>query len=238
MKSENGKGERGNQKKKEKFQDRYQPIEMRKDNDITERKREKERLQAITENAQELILIHDMKGTISFVNQATIELTGYEKEKLIGSNIMDYFPKVQQEDVKKRRKKRLQGDDSVESFITLFKNDKGEILYFEVRSVLISINGKNEVLAIARNITQQKKLQKLREVMLMQLNASIGYFWNFVDQIRNPLNVLWAMLELNNKELAAELEPNFDEIIAILNKFECEWLNAEKIAKEINELTL
>lgn len=59
-----------------------------------------------------------------------------------------------------------------------------------------------------------------------------------VDQIRNPLNVLWAMLELNNKELAAELEPNFDEIIAILNKFECEWLNAEKIAKEINELTL
>ncbi len=57
--------------------------------------------QRIIENARELILIFDMKGKITFINEGGIDVLGYFEEELVDMNITDFIPDDQIETVKK-----------------------------------------------------------------------------------------------------------------------------------------
>ena len=149
--------------------------------DITERKKADVRLREsekkfrdIFENANDVIVYGDLKGTILDLNQKGAELAGIEKEKILGKNFRK-LGLISFRDVPKllgRLARKALGKANTENFqLTITKKD-GEKRFLEVNSTLIR-RGKMPAgfLAIARDITERRKIQERVEKMNEKLEV-------------------------------------------------------------------
>jgi PAS domain S-box-containing protein len=134
--------------------------------DITERKQAEEKLHAseerfrhLVENAPEAIYVNDIEGIFIAGNKHTEELTGYKREELIGKNMLEvnlfpekYFPKIIE-----GLKANIRGEKTGPDELELIKKD-GSIIVIENVSIPVKREGKIEVMGVARDITERKRL--------------------------------------------------------------------------------
>ena len=134
---------------------------------ITKRKKAKEKLKFSQERYKTIfnsspigIIIEDEKGDILEVNKTMTEMSGYNKEELEGSNIIDKFVLPKFKDLaRKNIKKLINGTDLEYDIKTPKKN--GEIKNYHLKETNITLpDGDKGIISMHLDITERKQLEK------------------------------------------------------------------------------
>jgi PAS domain S-box-containing protein len=136
--------------------------------DITELKQAEKALQeseesfrAVTENANDGMIVAADDGTHVYANQRAAEITGYSIEELLkigmkGLAHLDEIPKLSE-----RIKKRVAGEEVPIHYETTFIHKSGKKLPVEISAAKIYWHGQAADLIIIRDITERKQIERV-----------------------------------------------------------------------------
>ncbi|WP_159951017.1 PAS domain-containing sensor histidine kinase [Polaribacter septentrionalilitoris] len=150
---------------------------------------------------------------ILLVNKSFVEMSGYNKEELIGKNVGEFFQiEGGSEFIKIENQKRLRGESN--SYQLKIKNKKGEIKHWLV-SGAPNYNLNGEIIGsigIHLDITEFKKLQFQKELILKELekkNRDLHEYAHIVSHdLKSPLRSIDALISW----IKADNEGKLDEI--------------------------
>ncbi len=115
-------------------------------------------LRTVIESSLDGIGVMDEVGRFEFGNDAFFNITGWQKEELIGQFFMKVFPEDTQEFVKERWEE-LQKGIEVPCEITV-KTRNGEIKYIYTSCSQAEIDGRKKYVGIIKDITEKKRLEQ------------------------------------------------------------------------------
>ena len=135
--------------------------------DITKRKKAKEKLKYSQERYKTIfnsspvgIIIEDEKGDILEVNETMSEMSGYKKDELEGSNIIDKFVLPKFKDLARENIKKLINGTDLEYDIKTPKKS-GEIKNYHLKETNITLpDGDKGIISMHLDITERKQLEK------------------------------------------------------------------------------
>ena len=177
--------------------------------DITERKNTAVLIQESEEkyrylfdmNPQSIFIWNPETFKFIDLNETCLQLYGYTKEEFSYLTIMDIRPNEQIERIKSVSQKMLSKE--IEFFSSLWEHRKknGELIYMDITSHRIVVNGKIAVLAIGSNVTEKILLEQ-------QLDD---------ERIKNQKEITDAVISAQEKErdqIGSELHDNVCQILA------------------------
>ena len=201
--------------------------------DITERKRAEEeflKLSRVVEQSPALVIITNKKGTIEYVNEKFIEISGYSRNEVIGKN-----PRIWKSGYHDKKFYKelwttiLSGNDYKCEMLNKKKN--GE-LYWEAATIspLIDKEGKiTHFVDVKEDITAKKKM--IEELIIAKEKAEemnrlkSSFLANMSHELRTPLIGILGFSQI----LAAELEN--PEQVDMLNSI---YQTGERLRKTLN----
>ncbi|MEW6087763.1 MAG: PAS domain S-box protein [bacterium] len=169
--------------------------------DITERKKNEEKLKAseekystLVENGNDgIIILQD--NALKYVNSIICKMTGFTREELIGKPFLNYVSPGYKKIVMERYEKRLEGHNVPSRYeIEIFAKDGGKTPV-EINASLIMYEGKPASMAIIRDITERKKAEKA-------IGESEERYRNLIENI----NLGITLIDKNYKILMANSE--------------------------------
>jgi PAS domain S-box-containing protein len=136
--------------------------------DITDRirlqkelKESEEKYRDLFENAQDAMYVLDNELNFLKMNKIGIEILGFTKEEVIGSNISRWVTPESLRIINERRKKSLSGEKVSPTDILEIVCKNGEHRWVEIRNrVIRSDDGRIEYHGIARDITENRLLKQ------------------------------------------------------------------------------
>lgn len=184
--------------------ERLRPVQSRFEQELGELRRElertrselcqaEERFHAMADTAFEITIVH-VGGTIVDANEATLEISGYTKEEVLGRKVFDFYAPESQ----KMLKEKLSSPDPGPYEAEMVRKD-GKIVIVQVRGRDIIWNGKPARLASAQDIDEQVRAKKALEEERMLLRT-------ILDTL--PVGIVLADADANIVEandLAAEI---------------------------------
>jgi two-component system sensor histidine kinase DegS len=157
------------------------------------------------ENASDGIWIHDMDGNITAANRAAERFSGYTAEEMVGRNVADFFADGTREIAREVKRKLLQGEPIGERYEQKFRRADGTEVMVELTTRLITQRGQPAAFQhIARDVTEQKRIQQERERTLHQLDERV-----------KELNCLYGIHEIE-KRFNISLEEFFAEVAELI----------------------
>lgn len=201
--------------------------------EIAERQRSEDlarRLSAAVEQCPVSVVMTDLTGSIFYVNQKFLEVTGYNSDEIIGQN-----PRILKsghqpaEEYKRLWNTILAGHKWSGEFCNRKKN--GE-LYWEhaVIQPIRDDNGKSKYfLAVKEDITLRKKVEAEREKAKSDAEAASRaksqFLANMSHEIRTPMNGIIGMTELlldthlsaDQHECLGMVKSSADALLAVIN---------------------
>ena len=163
--------------------------------------------------ADTLIVINaDETSTIKTINNAAVNLLGYERPELVGSSIDSILDRSTLESAKKET---ISDSNRLSKVETNYRTKSGEEIPVSISAtVLKNTHGEIEgAIYVARDIRKQKEAErKIKEYVeqLKQLNASKDRFFSIIaHDLRNPFTAVLGFADILAKD-AHELNP--DEI--------------------------
>lgn len=168
-----------------------------------------ERYREIFENANEMICTSDLDGNIVSINPAFEKNLGYRFEDNEIKNLQDFLTENSVRIVRENIKNKIEhpGESSIFEIEAIAKN--GHHVFFEVSCLLkYKDNQPNQILGIARNITERKKtedeLNKTREKYreLFDSTNDIIYTMDFKGNFTSVNKTAEKLLGLKFDELA------------------------------------
>lgn len=190
--------------------------------DITEQKHAENELRKLSravEQSPASIIITDIEGNIEYVNSKFTEVTGYNREEVLGKN-----PRIlKSDDVPQKAYIELwQTITSGEKWSGELKNKKksGEF-YWELASISPIFNSAGEIinfLAVKEDITRRKQAEK--DLLIAKEKAEesdrlkTAFLQNISHEIRTPMNAICGFSELlSDPEITDEKRKEFISII-------------------------
>ncbi|RLD77017.1 MAG: hypothetical protein DRJ15_14325 [Bacteroidetes bacterium] len=154
----------------------------------------------IFENANDGILL-TVDGIVRFINPKIYEMTGYMPKHIIGKPFSDFMHVDFRELIMENHMKRLRGEDVPERYDIQFIDKKGRIIWFEIKSTVITWEGETAVLTFVSDISDRKKtdeeLKKLNRTLEERVQVEL-------EKIRNQQALLIQKSKLESLgELAA-----------------------------------
>lgn len=152
------------------------------------------RFKELFENANDGIAVTNRDGIIIDVNRRFSEITGFDRESLIGTSIRILEVNRDSNESNLRRMRILSGEPVIYE-TEHFKKD-GQRVELEVSSKAININGKVYIQSFYRDITEKKRLQsQLFQAQKMEsigiLAGSIAHdFDNIITSITGNIEML------------------------------------------------
>ncbi len=139
-------------------------VTKEKRNEIALEKSE-EKYRLLAETAQDIILIHDMNGVITYVNSVTEKILNYKQNELIGKQIKNYIPREYHHEVFERSGERNNNISGNFIYETMVIAADGREIELEISSTMFyQENGEKSILTIGRDITKRKLIEsKIRE---------------------------------------------------------------------------
>jgi len=187
--------------------------------DISERvatsqelERSEKRFRMLVEGAPDAIFILS-DGNFSFANKFAVQLFGAEcPEQLIGSPIMDRFHPDFHNLIKDKISLSKQYKEEIASNEGLFLKLNGVPVDVEVTAVPIHYSNRDGTMVFARDITERKKLENLKNEIEAQLRQqqkleAIGTLAGGVaHEINNPINGIMNYAQLILDEIDRDTE--------------------------------
>lgn len=133
-----------------------------------------EKLKILFEFAPDAYYLNDLKGSFVDGNKAAEELTGYTREELIGKSFLKLklLPPTQIPKAATLLAKNVLGKPTgPDEFVLSRKN--GTKVPVAIRTFPVKIHDRNLVLAIARDISEQKQADKEREKVLSEMGKRL-----------------------------------------------------------------
>jgi PAS domain S-box-containing protein len=150
-----------------------------------------EKYRTLVEGSHDAIFIHG-DGAFQFVNDRCTELTGYDRDELVGMPVWD----VVHEEDRERVKELIEGrntDDDATHYQLRVRGKRGEVRYVELSLQAITYDGHPAHLGSARDVTERRQ----RKQKVERQNERLKEFASVVSHdLRNPLNVAQGHLEL------------------------------------------
>lgn len=180
-----------------------------------------EKLQLLEEKYRNIIanmnlglLEVDLEENILYCNQSFLDISGYNKEELIGANAIKLFTAVSENDIIVQGKSDLRKGSISDSYELQVRNKKGELKWWLI-SGAPSYNDKGEIIGsvgIHLDITNQKQLELELEAALVNAESASRakemFLANMSHEIRTPLNGIIGMIRaLDKLNLTTEMEP-------------------------------
>jgi PAS domain S-box-containing protein len=154
--------------------------------DITERKKREEALREseekykdLFESAMDAIVTLDLKGSITAVNSSVLRF-GYEKENLVGKNILDFVSKEYWPAVMRDFSKVTQGEPAKNEVELIVPT--GKILVEYHAGAIVKENNVAGVQINIRDVTERKKTEEL-------LRESEERFRGLFESIQDPVGI-------------------------------------------------
>ncbi len=207
--------------------------------DITRRVEAEEQLRETSEYLQKLIthagtpiIVWDIEGNITQINQAFEDLTKYTQDELIGKTIRCILPEHE--------------TDRLFSFIHLttlgmhlesteipVRIKTGEIRVLKWNSANIKDNhgSLRATIALGVDITRQKELEDENATAVFQLKRNLAELAILNDGIRNPLAVILACSEFQDETSYPRITHQVWEIDKMIDQLDSRWIESEKILK-------
>ncbi|OGD46118.1 hypothetical protein A3K69_01050 [Candidatus Bathyarchaeota archaeon RBG_16_57_9] len=210
-----------------------------------EKQETQDRLKALVETAPDGIVTVDLLGKITSVNKMFSELTGFKGEEILGENFL------------KIKTMQRAGVDELKNYLKMFsrvlrgqlpppfefkyQRKDGSLGWAEAHAGFINIQGKKEILAIVREVSERKRIEaemeeysKHLEGLMMQRSQNIinndeqkvsdQIISILSEELNNPLNDLKEFMSMLQKspEMVSELLPvmktHVDKSLYILEK--------------------
>ena len=199
--------------------------------DITERKLYEKRYKTLFDESLFGVALLDLKTAkpIEF-NETLCDMLGYSREEFAKLSISDYEAKENEEEIKQRVERMLNG--SKEKFETKHRKKDGTIIDVLIKASAVILNGEKYIHVMYMDITKRKKaLEKLEEysnemeIKNMELEqakikaqeaskAKSQFLANMSHEIRTPMNSIIGMADLL---LETDLSNTQREYIEILS---------------------
>lgn len=182
--------------------------------DITEKKfsdialqESEEKFRNIFESFQDIYFRCDKKGTITMVSPSVKELLGYDSEYVLGNNIINFYPHV---DEAKSLVRRLIREKSLTNVDATLKTKSGQD--FQLLCNIRLLYKKNKyayIEGVAHDINKLKdanlELQRAKEFAERSLKVKENFLANMSHEIRTPMNGVIGTIDLmNNTSLNKE----------------------------------
>ncbi|MEW5801837.1 MAG: PAS domain S-box protein [bacterium] len=146
--------------------------------DITERKtaedalrESEEKYSTLVEQAKDGVAIFQ-QGVITFVNKAGAQMVGCTVEELIGTSYLATISPEFREPAARRYRSHLAGEKVPSFFEVKLIGKDGTVKDVEVTTSLIQYGGKPAVMAITRDTTERKRIEKEKQDIQLQLFQS------------------------------------------------------------------
>ena len=157
--------------------------------DITNRynaEQARQQLAAIISSSEDAIVAKDLDGIITTWNEGAERLFGYEAEEIVGKSIITIIPPERQ-DEEARILERIRRGERVEPFDTLRQRKDGSLVDVSitispVKDALGRIVGASK---IARDITDRKEAERVREFLTRELDHRVKNILSIVQAIAN-----------------------------------------------------
>ncbi len=120
-----------------------------------------QRYRQLFENAHDAILLHNLEGNIIAVNSAAEKLTGYNAEELSTMNVGSFLSDESLQLASQIRRKLLANEPVEQPYEQRFIKKDGSEVFVQLATSMLFDNGKPSAFQhIARDITEQKKMQE------------------------------------------------------------------------------
>lgn len=129
------------------------------------RTRTLERYETILNAAGDAIYQLDTEGTILTVNDAAVDLTGYDRTELVGEHVSKLLNESDIADAERLIRRQLErSDGSVDTLEMSVQSKDGETIPCETRIVVVGIGGGMDgSVGVARDITERREAKKQLE---------------------------------------------------------------------------
>jgi len=176
-----------NKKEKHFLSIRMAPLEPDEDessviliaSDISEQKQIQEALKysletyrTLTDTMEDFIIVHDLEGKISYVNEAMENTFGFKRDFFIGKNIRNLTLPEYCEEIEERLKNRNLGFHERTTYETKLMRKNGNYLSVEINSnVLMTSNNTANIMLVGRNISVRKTYEEKLKFEVLTNNA-------------------------------------------------------------------
>lgn len=205
--------------------------------DITERKKAEKKLKESREYFQTLfntiidpVAIVDSKGKILEITDKVVEMTGFERNELIGKNFLltKFASKKTKAILLEKLIKRMGGEKIPPYEIEVLTKD-GSKLPFEINAAKIDYFGKRADMIVFRDVSERKtaelKLRELNKTLEKKVERRTGEIKKLLKQkdefikqlghdLKNPLNPIVNLVPIVEKR---EQDPKSKEMLQIIN---------------------
>jgi len=199
--------------------------------DITDRKRAeavKARYELIAQYARDPLLLVDLEGNIIEVNQAAVQLYGYTREELQTLKLHG----LQQDDAEVVDLQMLQAMSAGILFESVHIRKDGSTVPVEISSRGVTIEGKDLLLSVIRDISQRKETElTLRRARVEAEHASQAkseFLAAMSHELRTPLNAIMGFSQVleneyfgplsnKQKEYATDIYESGKHLLSLIN---------------------
>ncbi|MCK4269272.1 MAG: PAS domain S-box protein, partial [Methanogenium sp.] len=119
--------------------------------------------------------------------------------------------------------------DGLSSYDAEHVRKDGSIFPVHVNARMIEMRERHYILSLVRDITEEREARRREEVALKQIEKNLTQLAILNDQIRNPLAVITALLDLEDVKTAAKILEQICEIDEIITRLDNGWLESDKI---------
>jgi len=205
--------------------------------DVTDRKRadealrnSEERLKVIFDYAPDAFFLASVDGVLIDANRAAEKLSGIPKEELIGKSIADAGLVLQEELFKMEAMlgQLAAGTAAGPTEFNYLRRD-GTRVTVEVAAFPVTIDGRQLVLASARDTSERQQLENLKKRAFIQIEENLEQLAVLNDSIRNPLTVIIGLAEMRGEEIDGKIVDQAWAINAIIDQLDQGWLVSRKV---------
>jgi len=149
-----------------------------------ETRKSEEKLRHYLECIPDTIYITDTNGTFLYGNKAAEQMTGYSRDQLLGSNLIEagLLPEHYWSKAARVRDLNASGKPTGPDEVELIKKD-GSHVFVEIATYPIVDGEKIEVISIARDVTERKRSRE-------QLQHSEEYYRALIDNAMDAIGIL------------------------------------------------
>ncbi|TAJ44678.1 CHASE4 domain-containing protein [Methanofollis fontis] len=173
------------------------------------------------------------EGRFEECNAALLALTGQGQDKMLGSYPSDFSPKVQPDGRNTARAcadyyARAYGGESLNYEWQVQRAD-GTLVDAWVTLNRFDLRDGPRLLGVVRDITAEKSLDHLKAEAFSQIEENLEQFAILNDEIRNPLQVIQATVELNGYATSDLIKTQVRIINDLVDRLDRGYVESEKV---------